>query len=151
MSQALWPTIIAGITAAQSGHAVEGEKLLSQAWMATGPEDHACRCVIAHYLADLQSQTSEELRWDQLAVQAHEHIADEKLAPLGIQSAAGFLPSLHLNLGHDWLRPGNLDRAKEHLHLSRGAEATLGDDPYVTDTSPDASSPAPTSGTTNGE
>jgi hypothetical protein len=25
MNQALWPTIIAGITAAQSGYAVEGE------------------------------------------------------------------------------------------------------------------------------
>ena len=130
MDHPLWPTVVAGIVASQSGQAEEGREQLTAAWEGCGAHDHAVRCVVAHYLADLQEDVWAELEWDQRALSAHEHVQDEDLAPLGIASARAFLPSLHLNLGDAWLRMGDRVRAGRHLEEARAALDELGDDPY---------------------
>ena len=56
-----------------------------------------------------------------MALSEHAHVADEDLAPLGIQSAAGLAPSLHLNLGDGYLRQGRVDAAG--VQLAAGLEA----------------------------
>jgi hypothetical protein len=43
---------------------------------------------------------------------------------------AAFYPSLHLNLGEDYRKLGDLAIARRHLELGRAAAARLGDDPY---------------------
>jgi hypothetical protein len=130
MNHPLWPAVAAGIVASQSGRPVEAERELTGAWAACGDDDYALRCIVAHYLADLQDDVRSELEWDQRALAAHEHVKDEELAPMGVPTAAAFLPSLHLNLGDAWLRTGDPVRAQHHLSQARAAEAELGDGPY---------------------
>ena len=130
MDHALWPTVVAGIVATQSGQAEEGKKQLAAAWEACGEHDHAVRCILAHYLADVQDDVLSELKWDQRALAAHEHVQDEDLAPLGVPSARAFLPSLHLNLGDAWMRAGDPVQAGSHLVEARAALGEVRDDPY---------------------
>ncbi|MEO7269804.1 MAG: hypothetical protein ABIW49_11425 [Knoellia sp.] len=45
-------------------------------------------------------------------------------------AAAGFAPSLHLNLGDGYLRLGRVEDARRELTMARAAVAALGDDGY---------------------
>lgn len=129
MDHPLWPTIAAGILESQSGDRELARRQLTDVWSVLGAEDHALRCIVAHYLADLQTDLRSELEWDHRALDAHGKIQDAELSPLGL-SAAAFLPSLHLNLGDGWLRAGDPARARQHLDRARSAEAHLGPDGY---------------------
>jgi len=130
MDRPLWPTVVAGIVASQSGRVAEAEEHLSAAWEACGDNEHALRCIVAHYLADAQDEVWSELEWDRRALEAHAHVRDAELAPLGIPSAKAFLPSLHLNLGDVWLRAGNPVEAERHVLEAQVALDELGDDQY---------------------
>src|SRR5690349_16445715 len=103
MEHPLWPTVAAGIVASQSGDP-EASQRLADVWARLDEDDYALRCIVAHYYADLQNDVLAELEWDQRALAAHEHLRDDDLRPMGLPSAAAFLPSLHLNLGDTWLR-----------------------------------------------
>ncbi|GAA5124725.1 hypothetical protein GCM10023339_46690 [Alloalcanivorax gelatiniphagus] len=128
MEHPLWPAVAAGIVASQSGDPGAGQQL-AEIWAKLGEDDHAMRCIVAHYYADLQDDVLAELEWDHQALAAHEHLRDD-LLPVGLPSAAAFLPSLHLNLGDTWLRAGDPEQARRHLDRARASEGQLGQDPY---------------------
>lgn len=110
----------------------EGAPRLRALWEASRPEEHAQRCVLAHYLADLEPHLADEVRWDEIALEEFFQVHENDLSPVGIASAAGLAPSLHLNLGEGFRRQGDIARAREHLALGRAAAGVLGDDAYST-------------------
>jgi hypothetical protein len=126
----LWPTVAAAITAAQAGVATAA-LILQECWdAASSTDDHALQCVIAHDLADLQSDVADELLWDRRALEAHDRAAGSGFRAFGLDSGEQLLPSLHLNLGDDWLRMGDHGRAEHHLRQARAATHVLGNDGY---------------------
>jgi hypothetical protein len=127
---AQWAEVLDAIAMAQSGDVEAGRTALEARWSAADASDHAVRCVVAHHLADLQTDLDEEIRWDELALIELPHLRDEDVAGLGVASAAGFAPSLHLNLGDGYLRRGDVERAREHLELGRATLVRLADDAY---------------------
>ncbi len=112
-----WDAIMAAVVLALSGQEDEAREALTACWEAAAETDHAQRCVIAHYLADVQASVEDEGGWDEAALNAHAHVRDEDLAPIGVPSAAGFGPSLHLNLADGYLHLGRIEDAREQLHL----------------------------------
>ncbi len=104
-----WDDITTAVGLAQGGDEQQGRVALSDCWEATTLDDHARRCVIAHYLADLQSSLDDEVAWDEAALSEHASVVDEDLAPVGITAAASLAPSLHLNLGDGYLPQGRVD------------------------------------------
>lgn len=126
----VWSRVTAAVALAQQGRVDEGKAALEGCWDDTTPDDHAVRCVVAHYLADLQDDLDAEIAWDERALAELPHVRDEDVAGLGLSSAAGFAPSLHLNLGDGYLRRGDRDTARDHLARGRAALGTLDDDAY---------------------
>lgn len=101
------------------------------AWADLAPAEHAQRCVLAHYLADVHDDLDDEVAWDERALAAYESVGEHDLAAIGIPSAACFAPSLHLNLGDGYLRQGRPVDARRELESGRAAEDALGDDGYA--------------------
>lgn len=130
MSDVLWPDVAAAIAQAHTAERATAARTLENCWNACMPDDHALRCIIAHYLADLQADPAAELMWDQRALDAHGKVVDSDLRRFGLTSAEQLLPSLHLNLGDAWLRAGDPIRAARHLCQGQSAQHALGDDPY---------------------
>ncbi|GAA1875412.1 hypothetical protein GCM10009715_22660 [Paeniglutamicibacter psychrophenolicus] len=125
-----WTTITAAISVALGGDSERGQELLMDCWNATVPADHAHRCILAHYLADTQSQLDKEVAWDQAALDEHGFLADDALAPLGIASAQGLQPSLQLNLADGYHRQGRTALAREHLDQGLAHADALDNDGY---------------------
>ncbi|MBM6406140.1 hypothetical protein JQN72_18050 [Phycicoccus sp. CSK15P-2] len=125
-----WDEVLEAVTTTLGGDRSGGGERLRAAWDATAVEDHARRCVLAHYLADLEDDLDEEVAWDRRALDEYAHVADGDLAPVGIPSAAGMAASLHLNLGDGLLRQGRLDDARRQLAAGLAATAALPDDGY---------------------
>lgn len=125
-----WPTITAAIGTALGGEKDAGRRDLLACWDQTAETDHAKRCVLAHYLADLQENLTDEVTWDERALAAHPHLVDDDLASLGIASARGLVPSLHLNLGDGYLRQGRIADAQAQLDAGVAATDALSDDGY---------------------
>lgn len=133
-----WDTVLAAVQESLAGDRERGRRDLLACWAATseadgsanGADDAAKRCVLAHYLADLEPDLDDEVGWDERALAAYADVAEGDLAPVGIPSAAGMAPSLHLNLGDGYLRQGRLDQARAQLDLGLAAVGALGDDGY---------------------
>ena len=125
-----WDEVLAAVTTALGGEKERGRELLLACWADTGERDHAQRCVLAHYLADLEPDVDGEVRWDRVALAEHAHVGDDDLAVIGIPSARGMLPSLHLNLADGLLRAGDVAGAARHLEAGMAATDALGDDGY---------------------
>jgi len=125
-----WPTILEAIGLAQTGDRTTGQQALLTCWEQTDPAQHAFRCVLAHYLADVEDSVDDEVAWDTTALAEYAHLRGDDLAGVGIPAAAGLAPSLHLNLGDGFLRQGRTAEAAEQLHAGLGAVAALGDDGY---------------------
>ena len=106
-----WDEVIAAVGQAQQGLEGGREALLEQ-WAATTADDHAQRCVLAHYLADREPELADEVAWDEVALREHALVADDALAAIGIPSVRGMAPSLHLNLGDGYLRQGRVGEAQ---------------------------------------
>jgi hypothetical protein len=101
-------------------------------WDEVGPDGDAFhRCVLAHYMADVQDDLRDELAWDLRALEAAASLTDDRVqehhASLRIR---GFYPSLHLNLAEDYRRLGEPDRARHHLAEAETRADALGDDDY---------------------
>ena len=94
------------------------------------PDTAAQRCVLAHYLADLEDDVADEVAWDERALAAYGDVCETELAPIGIPSAAGLAPSLHLNLGDGYRRQGRADQARHQLE--RGLSASTSFPPTAT-------------------
>jgi hypothetical protein len=83
-------------------------------WAEIGPDgDLKHRIWVAHVAADAQDDPAEEVRWDLLALEAADALA-ERGDPSGI-GVRTFYPSLHLNLGEGYRKLGDPGRAREHL------------------------------------
>ena len=65
------------------------------------------RCMIAHYMADMQADPRQELLWDRRALEA--------AGSLTGAGAKEYHPSLHLNLAEGYRKLGDWDAAREHL------------------------------------
>jgi hypothetical protein len=101
-------------------------------WDEVGPDgDPFHRCVLAHYLADVQDDLRDELAWDLRALEAAAALTDDRVqehhASLRIR---GFYPSLHLNLAEDYRRLGEPDKARHHLAEAETRADALADDDY---------------------
>ena len=125
-----WDEIVAAVGVALGGDRDRGLHELTACWDGTTEGDHAKRCVIAHYLADLQDDLAKEVAWDEPAVAAHPFVEDVDLAPVGIPSARALGPSLHLNLGDGYLRQGRIEEAQTQLSAGLAAQDALPRDGY---------------------
>jgi len=125
-----WTRITSAIATALGTDPEAGRTQLLACWDGTGDGDHARRCVLAHYLADLEPELDAEVRWDERALAAFREVGDGELADVGIPSAAGLAPSLHLNLGDGYLRQGRVAEARAQLDAGLAARHLLPDDGY---------------------
>ena len=66
------------------GDRSRGKELLEACWTTAHSDDHAQRCVVAHYLADLQDDLDDEIRWDAAALSEYRHVGGTDLAAVGI-------------------------------------------------------------------
>jgi hypothetical protein len=116
----------------QQGRRAEARAAFAALWAELGDGgDPLHRCTLAHHMADVQDDPAEELAWDQRALTAAESITDARAEAAGATGpVAAFYPSLHLNLGEDHRRLGDLEAARHHLALGRAAAGALGDDGY---------------------
>lgn len=126
--------VIARVTAAvqrgRDGQREDARRELETMW-AEAADDALHRCMIAHFLADLQDDARAELQWDERALAAVAEVTDERAreydGPLRVE---GFLPSLHASLADDHRRLGDAVRARGFLAEARAAADALGDDAY---------------------
>ena len=118
-----WAIVLAAVGEAQTGDPTSGRHRLLACWAQTTSDDHAYRCVLAHYLADLQDSLS-------IALEEHAQLNDDALTAVGISDVAGLAPSLHLNLGDGYLRQGRVSEAAEQLRQGQAAVSVLEDDGY---------------------
>jgi hypothetical protein len=95
--------ITAAVELGRAGDREAARTQLTALWEAC--DDRQTRCAIAHYLADVQDETEDELSWD---LRALENVDDD-----------GWLPSLHLNLADDYRRLARTQLAEEHLSIAR--------------------------------
>ena len=107
---------------------------LAGIWGEIRAGDPLYRCILAHYLADLQDDVRDELVWDQRALAAADEVTDERARRFagtnGALDVRTLYPSLHLNLGDDYRRLGAGTQAREHLALAQAAQHVLPDDGY---------------------
>lgn len=105
-----------------------GVRSLQDLWDSLDEGDHAGRLVVAHYLADVQPDLADEVRWDELALSLADRVADEDLRALHpTLTIAGFVPSLQLNLADGYRRLGRFDDAAQALRRSVASNAQLPD------------------------
>jgi len=116
----------------QRGERPAAWRLFAELHEQIGPDGDALhRVALAHAMADVQDDPREELAWDLRALQAADAVTDERAAPAGVAGpVAGLYPSLHLNLGEDYRKLGDLPAARRHVELGQAAAPILGDDGY---------------------
>ena len=129
--------VMARVTAAvqrgQAGERASARQELEAMWAEVEGDggDDFHRCVIAHFLADLQDDPRDELAWDERALAAVAGVTDERAQEYHPSlQVRGFLPSLYLSLADDHRRLGDAERAHDFLALARGTVDALGDDAY---------------------
>jgi hypothetical protein len=125
-----WAAILEAIGEAQTGDRVAGRQRLLACWDQSQPAQHAYRCVLAHYLADVQSSLDQEVSWDTTALEEYAYLGGDDLASVGIPDASGLAPSLHLNLGDGYLRQGRLAEAAEQVRAGVASVDVLANDGY---------------------
>ena len=116
----------------QRGERQSARQLFTELEQQIGPGGDALhRVALAHAMADVQDDPHDELAWDLRALQAADAVTDQRAALAGVAGpVAGFYPSLHLNLGEDYRKLGDLPAARRHLELGQESAAALGDDGY---------------------
>lgn len=119
------------VRAAQGGRAAEARAGFEALWEALGEGDVLHRCVLAHYLADLQDDPREELEWDRRALAAADSLTAERARTYeSALQVRAFYPSLHLNLASDHLKLGEPDLAREQLDRAARSLDALPEDVY---------------------
>ena len=84
-----WATVLEAVGEAQNGERTPGRDRLLTCWAKTNPGDHAYRCVLAHYLADLQESLDDEVAWDRTALEEHGQLHGDALTGVGIPDVGG--------------------------------------------------------------
>ena len=137
MSPQVSDDVMARLTAAvergRGGDRANARAALEALWTEIGEDDGDAfhRCVIAHFLADLQDDVRSELLWDERALAAVAAVTDERAQEFDESlRVRGFLPSLYLSVADDHRRLGDLERAGDFLARARAASDALGDDAY---------------------
>ncbi len=121
-----------GVELGQRGERAAARRLFAEIWQQVAPTGDALHRVgLAHAMADVQDDVNEELAWDLRALEAAESVTDKRADEAGVLGpVAGLYPSLHLNLGEDYRKLGDLRAARHHLELGQQAAQALGDDGY---------------------
>jgi hypothetical protein len=125
--------IVAAVERGRSGERAAARLALEALWNEMGGNDGDAfhRCVLAHFMADLQDDERAELRWDELALMAVASVTDERAQEYDASlHVRGFMPSLYLSLADDHRRLGEMERAQEFLDQARSVSDVLDDDPY---------------------
>ncbi|MFJ6771556.1 hypothetical protein ACIQOV_11420 [Kitasatospora sp. NPDC091257] len=120
-----------GARAAQRGRTAEARAGFEALWEALGERDVFHRCLVAHYLADLQDDPRAELAWDRRALAAADSLSAERARTYeSALQVRAFYPSLHLNLASDHLKLGEPDLAREQLERAVRSLDALPEDAY---------------------
>ena len=124
---------VTAVVQGQAGDRAAARRELAALWTEVEQSggDAFHRCVIAHFLADVQDDVRDELMWDERALAAVAGVTDERAQECHPSlQVRGFLPSLYLSLADDHRRLGDAARAHEFLERARGTVDALGDDAY---------------------
>jgi hypothetical protein len=118
--------LLDAVQLALAGQSEIARQRLAKLWQELPPDDFFHRCVLAHYLADLQEDLGAELHWDQLALEAALIASSESFdGQIPDVTRAAFLPSLHLNLASSYERNALLDLARQQAVLARDSVRSL--------------------------
>ena len=121
MTDDVMVAIDAGLRQHIGGDRVGAYATFTELWASVGPDgDPLHRVALAHHLADVCDDPAEELEWDLRALAAADALTDDRAqAHHSSLAVRGFYPSLHLNLGEDYRKLGDLAAAREQLDLAR--------------------------------
>lgn len=125
--------IVAAVELGRSGERAAARRALEALWneMCGTEGDAFHRCVLAHFMADLQDDDHAELHWDELALVAVASVTDERARAYDSSlQVRGLMPSLYLSVADDYRRLGEMNRAQEFLDQARSVSDALADDPY---------------------
>ncbi|MFI5609892.1 hypothetical protein [Amycolatopsis sp. NPDC051903] len=133
MTDDVMVAIDAGLRRHLAGDRAGARETFLALWQEIGEAgDPLHRCALAHHLADVCDEPADELEWDLRALSAADSLTDERAQEYHSTLAVrGFYPSLHLNLGEDYRKLGDLDSARRHLALASEKLDALGDDDYA--------------------
>lgn len=126
------PELVAAIQLALDGHTEAAAIRLQALWTTLAEDDFFHRCVLAHYMADLQATPADELAWDKLAL--HAALAgsaacfDGRLPGV---TRSQFFPSLYLNLASSYEKIGDVTAARNHAQLAWDHMHALDDTPLA--------------------
>jgi len=132
---AVMERISAAVAAYGTGDRDGARQQLAEIWAEIQSGDPLHRCFLAHYMADLQDDVRDELRWDLRALTAADDVTEERAQAFarqfnGALDVRALYPSLHLNLGDDYRRLGAAAQAREHLALAQQNMHVLPEDGY---------------------
>ena len=115
----------------QQGRTQQARELLLRLWNRISQSGAPLQiCTIAHFLADTETEATAELEWDLRALEAAIGTRDtDDRDPLD-PDLAGFLPSLHLNVGDCYRRLGDHERARLHARHGLNRAGALADGGY---------------------
>jgi hypothetical protein len=126
--------LLSGLASAQELLATDraaGTQALTELWNGLDAGDAAARCILAHFLADVQDDVGDEIAWDNTSLAEAAKTSDDELRAIhpGMR-VAGLMSSLHLNLADGYRRLGRFEVAVRHLKSSvDGNPALTGDAP----------------------
>ncbi len=120
--------IMQAVATLQNGDRAGARSALLRLWDEGGSPLQ--RCTIAHFLADTEEDAAAELEWDLRALEAATGARDQEDRDAVEPALAGFLPSLHLNVGDAYRRMGQHEFAARHADNGIRRSAALGDDGY---------------------
>lgn len=133
MTDDVMVAIDAGLRQHIGGDRAGAYTTFAQLWESIGETgDPLHRVALAHHMADVCDDPAEELEWDLRALAAADSLTDARAQEYHASLAVrGFYPSLHLNLGEDYRKLGDLPAAREQLALARARLDALADDDYA--------------------
>ena len=99
---------IQGTQAEFAGQIEQAQALYRQAWESAQDDYEAC--VAAHYVARHQPDPTEELHWNQIALERANATSDARVQ--------AFYPSLYLNMGQSYEKLGDQAAAKRYYDLA---------------------------------
>jgi tetratricopeptide (TPR) repeat protein len=111
----------AGIGREMAGRREQAAGFYQQAWEARASDYDAC--IVAHYLARVQSTPPAALHWNLEALRYAQAVNDGRVEP--------FYPSLYLNLGKAHEDLGQKDEARRFYALAERKSAVLGTGAYA--------------------
>ncbi|TQC46836.1 hypothetical protein EEB14_24045 [Rhodococcus sp. WS4] len=131
---AVMARIAQGQELAVAGDREGARRIFEEVWDALpsgGDRDPLHVVTLAHYLADVQTDPAEELRWDLLALDAADSLTDDRVREHHSSlRVAGFYPSLHLNVAAAHHALGHSAEARHHVDRAAENCGSLAEDGY---------------------